>query len=96
MERNTVLNPSIYAYLVTIEFGEKSWTLGFHVTFKPIQSYITHLLVYYLLKIAIYTTTVWPVALCGCETSSPTMSDDKRLRVYEDRVVRYLGLRGTR
>ena len=93
MEKNTVLNPSIYAYLVTTEFGKKSWTLGCHVTFKPIQSYITHLLVHHLLMITIYTSTVLSVPLCGCATSSPIMSDDHRLRVYEER---YLGLRRTR
>ena len=57
------------------------------MTFKPIQSYITHLLVYYLLKITIYTT-VWPIPLCGCGTSSPTLSEDHRLGVYGDMVLR--------
>jgi len=88
MERNSVLNPSIYAYLVTTIVWKKSWTLGLHVTFKPIQSYITHLVAQYLLNITMYTTTIWPVALCRCETSSPTTSDDHRLWVYDTRVLR--------
>jgi hypothetical protein len=39
-----------------------------------------------------------PVVLYGCETWSVTLREEKRLRVFETRVLRggYLGLRGTR
>jgi hypothetical protein len=38
-------------------------------------------------KVKIYKTTILPVVLCGCETSSFTLREEHRLRVFENRVV---------
>jgi len=35
-----------------------------------------------------YRTIMLPVVLCGCETWSLTMREERRLRVFENRVVR--------
>ena len=40
------------------------------------------------LKIKIYRTIILPVFLCGCETWSLTLREERRLRVFENRVLR--------
>jgi hypothetical protein len=40
------------------------------------------------LKIRIYKTIILPMALYGCETWSPTLREEHRLRVFENRVLR--------
>jgi hypothetical protein len=45
-------------------------------------------LLYKNLKIKIYTTITLPVVLYGCETWSLTLTEERRLRVFENRVLR--------
>jgi hypothetical protein len=40
------------------------------------------------LNIKIYKTIIFPVVLCGCETWSVTLREERRLRVLENRVLR--------
>jgi len=40
------------------------------------------------LKIQIYRTIILPVVLYGCETWSLTLREERRLRVFENRVLR--------
>jgi len=40
------------------------------------------------LKIKIYRTIILPVVLYGCETWSLTLREGKKLRVFENRVLR--------
>jgi len=40
------------------------------------------------LKIKIYRTLILPVVLYGCETWSLTLREERRLRVFENRVLR--------
>ena len=40
------------------------------------------------LKIKIYRTIILPVVLYGCETWSLALRDERRLRVFENRVLR--------
>ena len=40
------------------------------------------------LKIKIYRTIISPVVLYGCETWSLTLREERRLRVFENRVLR--------
>jgi hypothetical protein len=39
-------------------------------------------------KIKIYKTIILPVVLCVCETWSLTLKEERRLRVFENRVLR--------
>jgi len=39
-------------------------------------------------KIKIYRTKILPVVLYGCETWSLTLKEDRRLGVFENRVLR--------
>jgi len=41
-----------------------------------------------VLLIKIYRTIILPVVLYGCETWSLTLRDERRLRVFENRVLR--------
>jgi len=40
------------------------------------------------LKIKIYRNTILPVVVYGCETWSLKLREERRLRVFENRVVR--------
>jgi hypothetical protein len=40
------------------------------------------------LKVKIYRTIILPVVLYGCETWSLTLREERRLRVFENRVLR--------
>jgi len=40
------------------------------------------------IKIKVYRTTILPVVLYGCETWSLTLMEERRLRVFENRVLR--------
>jgi hypothetical protein len=40
------------------------------------------------LKIKAYRTIILPVVLCGCEIWSLTLREERRLRVFENRVLR--------
>jgi hypothetical protein len=40
------------------------------------------------LKIGIYRTIILPVVLYGCETWSLKLKEERRLRVFENRVLR--------
>ena len=40
------------------------------------------------LKNKIFRTTILPVVLCGCETWSLTLRGERRLSVFENRVLR--------
>ena len=40
------------------------------------------------LKIKIYRTIILPVVLYGCESWSLTLREERRLRVFENRVLR--------
>ena len=39
------------------------------------------------LQIKIYRNIILPVVLCGCETWSLTLRKERRLRVFENRVL---------
>jgi len=40
------------------------------------------------MKIKIYITIILPVVMCGCETWSLILREERRLRVFENRGLR--------
>ena len=48
------------------------------------------------LKIKIYRTIILPVVLYGCEAWSLTLREERKLRVFEDMVLRIFGPRRKR
>ena len=49
---------------------------------------VAHKLLPKTLKIKIYRIIILPVVLYGCETWSLTLREERRLRVFENRVLR--------
>jgi hypothetical protein len=39
-------------------------------------------------KVVVYKTIILPVVLYGCETWSPAVREEHKLRVFENRVLR--------
>ena len=53
-----------------------------------VQNMLCSGLVYKNIKIKIYRTVILPVVLYGCKTWSLTSREERRLRVFENRVLR--------
>jgi len=53
-----------------------------------IHTGILHILLSKNLKIKIYRTIILPVLLYGCETWSLTLREERKLRVFENKVLR--------
>ena len=62
----------------------KSGNAGYH----PLQNLLSSSLLSKNLKNKIYTTIIMPVVLCGCKTWSLTLMEERRLRAFENRVLR--------
>jgi hypothetical protein len=45
------------------------------------------------LKIKIYRTIILPVVFCGCETWPLTLREERKLRLFENVVLRIFGPR---
>ena len=56
--------------------------------YHSVQNFLSSSLLSKNLKIMIYRTITLPVVLCGCETWSLTLREERRLRVFENRVLR--------
>jgi hypothetical protein len=56
--------------------------------YYSVQNLLSFSLLSKKLKIKIYRTIILPVVLYGCETWSLTLRDERRLRVFENRMLR--------
>ena len=56
--------------------------------YHSVQSFWSSSLLFKNLKTKIYRTEILPVVMCGCETWSLTLKEDRRLRVLENGVLR--------
>jgi hypothetical protein len=56
--------------------------------YHSIQSLLSSRLLSRNVKVKIYKTIILPVVLYGCETWSFTLSEEQRLRVFDNRVLR--------
>ena len=56
--------------------------------YYSVQNLLSFRLLSKILKIKIYRTIILPVVLYGCETWSLTLREERRLRVFENRVLR--------
>jgi hypothetical protein len=56
--------------------------------FHAFQNLLSSCLLFRNVKIKIYKTIILPVVLYGCETWSVTLREERRLRVFENRVLR--------
>jgi len=53
-----------------------------------VQNFLSSSLLSKDIKVKIYRTIIFPFVLYGCETWSPTGSEEHRLRVFGNRVLR--------
>jgi len=53
-----------------------------------VQNFLSSSLLYKNLKFKIYRTIILPVDLHGCETWLLTLREERRLRMFENRVLR--------
>ena len=75
---------------------KSSLKLG-NACYYSVQNLLSSRLLSKNLKIKIYRTIILPVVLCGCETWSLKLREERRMRLFENRVLRRVfGLRGTR
>jgi len=56
--------------------------------YRSVQNLLSSSLLSENIKIKIQRDKILPVVLCGCETWSLTLRDQRRLRVFENRVLR--------
>jgi hypothetical protein len=59
--------------------------------YHSVQNLLSSCLISKNLKNKIYKTVILPVVLYGCETWSPTLREEHRLRVFENRVLKIFG-----
>jgi hypothetical protein len=62
-----------------------------NASYHSVQNLLSSRLLSKNVKIRIYKTIILPVVLCECETWSLTLREERRLRVFENRVLRIVG-----
>jgi len=73
---------------ISIQEEIKSRLKSGNACYHSVQNLLSSSLLYKNLKIEIYRTIILPVVLCGCETWSLTLREERRLGVLENRVLR--------
>jgi len=59
-----------------------------NVSYHSVQNLLSSRLLSKNLQIKIYRTIILPVVLYGCETCSLTLREERKLRVFENMVLR--------
>jgi hypothetical protein len=59
-----------------------------NVYYYSVQNFFSSSLLSKNLKIKVYRNIILPIVLYGCETWSLTLTDERRLRAFENRVLR--------
>ena len=58
------------------------------LSFRSVDNSLSSLVTHFLVKIKICRTIILPVVLYGCEAWSLTLSQERRLKVFEIRILR--------
>jgi hypothetical protein len=84
-----------FKYLITkladqnyMHKGIKSRLNSGNACYCSVQSLLSSRLLSRNLKVKIYKTIIVPIVLYGCETWSLTLREERRLRMFENRVLR--------
>jgi len=72
----------------SIQWEIKSWLKSGKACCHSVQNLLPSSLLTKNLNIKIYRTIILPVVLYGCETSSLTLREERKVRVFENRVLR--------
>ena len=73
---------------ISIQEEIKSRLKSGNACYYSVQNLLSSRLLSKNLKIKLYTIIILPVCLYGCETWSLTLSEERRLRVFENKVLR--------
>ena len=82
---------NIQAHFLLIKFhqwGNRIWTVN--SCYYSVQTLLSSRLLSNNLKIKIYKAIILPVVLYGCKTCSLTLSEECRLRVFQNRILRQI------
>ena len=71
-----------------IQGGINSKLNSGNACYHSVQNVLCYSLIYKNVNIKIYRTVIWSVVLYGCETWSLTLTEERRLSLFEDRVLR--------
>ena len=77
----------IYLFIYFSSQNKSRLKLG-NACYYSVQNLLSSRLLSKNLKIKIYRIIILPVVLYGCETWSLTLREERRLRVFENRVLR--------
>ena len=72
----------------SIQVEIKSRLKSRNACYYSVQNLLSSRLLSKNLKIKIYKTIILPIVLYGCETWSLTLREERRLRVFENRLFR--------
>ena len=90
-DHNSQTQQCFYSVLLTfyniMEEIKSRLRLG-NACYHSVQNLLSSRLLSKNLKIKIYRTIILPVLLCECETRSLTMREERKLRVFENMVLR--------
>jgi len=75
-------------WLNSIQEEIKSRLKSGNACYPLVQNLLSSSLLFEYMKIKIYRTKILPVLLYGCVTWSLTLREDRKLRVFENRVLR--------
>jgi len=84
-----VLDSAVMYIVMTVEpEGIKSKLRSGNACYHSVQNLLSSRLRSKNLKIKIYRTIILPVVLYGCETWSLTLREERKMRVFENKVLR--------
>ena len=77
-------------YLNSIQEEIKSRLKSWNACYHSVLNLLSSKLLSRNIKIKIHRTTILPLVLCGCETWSLTLREEHSLRVFENKVLRWI------
>ena len=74
----------------SVQVEIKSRLKSGNACYHSVQNFLSSSLLSKIIKIKIYRTVILPLVLYGCKTWSLTLREERRLRVFENRVLRMI------
>jgi hypothetical protein len=87
IDRSPILRKHVCLYIVKWIESIPRLNSG-NACYHSVQGLLSSRLLFRNVKVKKYKTIILPVVLYGCETLSLTLSEEHRLRVFENRVLR--------
>jgi hypothetical protein len=75
-------------YQNSIQEEIKSRCMSWNACYHSVQNILSYKLIFKNIKVKIYRSIILHVVLYGCETWSLILKEERRLRVFENRLLR--------